>query len=357
MKNMIKSFKYIGILILLLIQSCGNEEIELLDATYHVTKITCVQNGKIDLTVTGGVPPYNFLWSDQSTSEDVENIMETGEYSVVITDSEGRAKIVSEINVIREPSKIEIDATIIASDFLENNGSIELSIDGGVPPYTIHWSNSSETKDIFDLAPGSYNVKVTDVNQCSNNSEFTIEEKAGLLIDDRDGNEYSIVKNGEQIWMYDPLRYDAGEETSYLRDDTSNSDKGRYYTWETSMNGETNSTQSPSEVKGICPEGWHLPSPSEWMDFEEFLTSEKNQNNFDIVQYIDPAYGTSHILIDFYVGVGWSEDGANTYISNDSSTYIISWNDGELIYASTIEYPNNQYWKRYKHLCHCIKNN
>ena len=37
------------------------------------------------------------------------------------------------------------------------------------------------------------------------------------------------------------------------------------------MNGATGSLSNPSEVMGVCPDGWHLPSDAEWKELEMFL--------------------------------------------------------------------------------------
>ncbi|MGK0387592.1 MAG: hypothetical protein ACI94Y_000318, partial [Maribacter sp.] len=57
------------------------------DAT--IVDIPCEGTGMIDLTVSGGISGYTFLWSDGSTDEDLSPITEAGDYSVTITDACG----------------------------------------------------------------------------------------------------------------------------------------------------------------------------------------------------------------------------------------------------------------------------
>ena len=97
-----------------------------------------------------------------------------------------------------------------------------------------------------------------------------------LLTDTRDGKTYKTTTIGEQTWMAENLNYETAN--SYCNDnDASNCTKyGRFYTWAAAMdsvgtwstNGKGcgyNKICSPTyPVRGVCPEGWHLPTQTEW---------------------------------------------------------------------------------------------
>ncbi|GAB4249325.1 MAG: hypothetical protein Tsb0034_28670 [Ekhidna sp.] len=76
------------------------------------------------------------------------------------------------------------------------------------------------------------------------------------LIDDRDGNEYQIVKLENIYWMKENLRYEA--EGSLCFDNCS---EIRFYDF--------------NYLKGVCPKGWRLPIMHEWDSFaQSFSDSE-----------------------------------------------------------------------------------
>jgi uncharacterized protein (TIGR02145 family) len=45
---------------------------------------------------------------------------------------------------------------------------------------------------------------------------------------------------------------------------------GRLYSWNTIMANAASSDKNPSGVKGICPDGWHVPSDNEWVELVEY---------------------------------------------------------------------------------------
>ena len=94
--------------------------------------------------------------------------------------------------------------------------------------------------------------------------------------DSRDGNTYKAVAIGTQIWMAENLKYQTKKSNCFNDDSETCSEFGRFYSWAAAMDsvGEFSakgkrcgygSKCSPSgKVRGICPEGWHLPSKAEF---------------------------------------------------------------------------------------------
>lgn len=93
----------------------------------------------------------------------------------------------------------------------------------------------------------------------------------GELVDDRDGRVYKTVKIGDQWWMAQNLNYaylepTADEDSSsfcFKNDDSFCVDYGRLYLWSAAMDSTGIWTTNDKE-RGVCPDGWHLPSEAEW---------------------------------------------------------------------------------------------
>ena len=99
----------------------------------------------------------------------------------------------------------------------------------------------------------------------------------GTMTDGRDGQTYKTVKIGTQIWMAENLNYDYkinGESYgNWCYGDTARycAVAGHLYTWaammDTASTGcgfEVECTVSAGRVRGVCPNGWHLPNTAEW---------------------------------------------------------------------------------------------
>ncbi len=125
------------------------------------------QNGSINLSATGGTPPYSFQWSNGETTEDIAGL-QAGTYSVIVIDNNGCINVSSA--VIAQPAatlSVGITAQSAVACFGGSNGSVDLTVSGGTPPYAFNWSNGASTEDQFALPAGSYTVSVTDANGCS----------------------------------------------------------------------------------------------------------------------------------------------------------------------------------------------
>ena len=133
-----------------------------LQLTYSVTDILCTGNstGSIDITVSGGVPPYSYLWSNGSTSEDLVNIT-SGNYVINVTDVQGQ--ILLDTIIVNEPLSFSLSYVITdESNVGASDGSIDLTVTGGVPPFSYFWNTnpSQTTEDITNLISGEYIVYV-----------------------------------------------------------------------------------------------------------------------------------------------------------------------------------------------------
>ncbi len=125
--------------------------------------------GSIDLTVTGGLFPYFYLWSNGATTQDISGLTQ-GTYTVTVTDENGCSSTTAA--TITQPTALNLTTTSIHTCEGQANGSIDLTVTGGTPGYTYDWSNDgpenpdNDTQDLTGLFAGSYTVTVTDANGC-----------------------------------------------------------------------------------------------------------------------------------------------------------------------------------------------
>ena len=154
--------------------------------------------------------------------------------------------------------------------------------------------SSSSSKPVETSSSSSMPVETSSSSGNSSSSEFkreqcNVDTDENCFKDDRDGQTYKTVKIGNQVWMAENLNYAytgipyivgvlTSDSTSWCYDnDPANCTKyGRLYTWAAAMdsagtwsaNGKGcgyKKTCSPTyPVRGVCPEGWHLPTQAEW---------------------------------------------------------------------------------------------
>lgn len=123
---------------------------------------------------------------------------------------------------------------------------------------------------------------------------FTCGDAVNGIIEDIEGNIYPTVEINGQCWMAQSLNskvkldgtcINGGGEppcppaskddngfgrSCFDNDENFCSESGALYTWEAAMDGD------PSEgAQGLCPEGWHVPADTEWVDLENNLLDDK----------------------------------------------------------------------------------
>jgi uncharacterized repeat protein (TIGR01451 family)/gliding motility-associated-like protein len=148
-----------------------------------IANIGCfgTQSGNIDITMTGGTPSYTYQWNNSLTTEDLTNV-NPGLYSVLVYDANGCfTSDTFLITQVGSPMTLQITGTNIVC-FGDNNGTINLTVNGGVSPYQYTWNNGATSQDLSGILAGTYTVNVQDANQCIVATSLTITAPSAPLV-------------------------------------------------------------------------------------------------------------------------------------------------------------------------------
>ena len=124
-------------------------------------------DGTIQITATGGTPPYFYNWNTNAFTDDIFDVS-AGNYTVSVSDLHGCTRIIDTL-FLDAPPAIDVGVAQLSNALCpaDKSGAIELSIDGGMPPYVFDWSTgSSDSSHIEGLIPGAYAVTVSDAFGC-----------------------------------------------------------------------------------------------------------------------------------------------------------------------------------------------
>ena len=149
--------------------------------TPNITASICgVNNGGIDLSVSGPAGPFTYLWSNMATTEDITSLL-PGNYTVTVTAPNGCTEIAM-LNVPNNASNFSLAGSPAPlTDCATNNGAIDLNVTPA-GAFTYLWSNSATTEDLNSLAPGTYTVSVTQSGSCTATaSYFVIDQRTNPI--------------------------------------------------------------------------------------------------------------------------------------------------------------------------------
>ncbi len=129
-------------------------------------------DGSIELSITGGFPPYSISWNTGDTGLTIESLT-AGIYFATIADAD---------SCLYRTDFFEIQ-TVTAADlsFLNiqrpscssfNDGQIEILVGGGTAPFDYKWNTGDTTSVLTGVFAGSYRVTVTDADSCVYISEW-----------------------------------------------------------------------------------------------------------------------------------------------------------------------------------------
>jgi gliding motility-associated-like protein len=149
-----------------------------LTIAFAVSDVSCNSgnDGSIDLTINGGIVPYNYSWNNGTYNTEDINALTAGLYVVEVMDSNNC--LISDSALIIEPPAIQtIISTTNVSCYGGNNGTINLSVTGGTSPFSFNWNNGTySTEDLSNISSGNYFIVVTDTNNCTATDSAIITE-------------------------------------------------------------------------------------------------------------------------------------------------------------------------------------
>lgn len=187
------------------------EEPELLTVQIEKTDINCFggSDGTATAMVSGGTPPYEFLWSTGAASETAEGLW-LGNHSIYVVDARGcEAEAEVTIGQPDAPVSISNPQYVQPTAYGFTDGSITVQVNGGTPfnndSYNYEWRdeqnniiNTTSAQNMpdgyviqaHDIPAGTYTITVTDANHenavqkegCTYVAEFILEEPPALEV-------------------------------------------------------------------------------------------------------------------------------------------------------------------------------
>ena len=201
------------------------------------------------------------------------------------------------------------------------------------------------------------------------------ESKYGTLTDARNDRTYYTITIGNQTWMAENLDLEYKVEGvsygNYCNTDNCKA-YGRYYTWAAAMDSasvySTNSSgcgyaktcSSTPPVRGICPEGWHLPSSSEWntlystIDSSSYAMQAMGCENWT---YATDAFGFSVLPAGYYYNKYTNQVDSEAYFwtaTENGNNFAYYWGVFKTSAALFLK-PYDNYTKGFGRSVRCLK--
>ena len=230
--------------------------------------------GSFEVQASGGMGNYTYSISNQTNSNGIFENLASGVYDCLVTDENNCTFLLPVM--INENNDIELNEfnNINAACFGNENGSISISIFGGMGDFIFSLGSETNATGFFQNLPaGMYNVTATDINDCSAIFSAQITEPAVLEM------------SSDEIINVPCFGESTGSVQLLATGGTGNFDF--------SMNGNSNST-------GLFQ---NLPAGN----YEASVTDENNCNNtitFEITEAPELIFSITNLTNDTGNGNG-----------------------------------------------------
>jgi gliding motility-associated-like protein len=143
--------------------------------TSSITHVSCfgLSDGSVNISVSGGVIPYSFQWSNGATTEDINNLP-ASQNAFTVYDANNC--LVRDTFVVTEPQLLTaaIDSTPVICNG-QATGSAQVAVSGGTAGYSYSWQPSGGNDSLaVNLIAGTYSCTIVDANSCSTSVTTTV---------------------------------------------------------------------------------------------------------------------------------------------------------------------------------------
>ena len=149
--------------------------------TYKACKVGTNTTVVFNSTTNGGKTPYTYAWDFKNDGGPADSTSPNPTYTyttsnntarLTVTDSQGISNFYT-LPII-EPAELTLSESHTNVGCSGGTSTITLNPAGGTPSYTYLWNTGATSKDLTNVAPGTYTVTVTDANNCTKQLSVTI---------------------------------------------------------------------------------------------------------------------------------------------------------------------------------------
>ncbi|MBK9544147.1 MAG: gliding motility-associated C-terminal domain-containing protein [Bacteroidetes bacterium] len=138
-------------------------------------------DGAAAISVSGGTPPYTYVWSPSGGTAASASNLAAGTYTVTVTDAHSCTRT-STVNIVQPAillSSITGSTSLLCNG--DATGSVSVSSSGGTTPYAYNWSlGGSTSSNLSGLSAGSYSVTTTDARGCTTITTVAVTEPTSV---------------------------------------------------------------------------------------------------------------------------------------------------------------------------------
>lgn len=286
--------------------------------------------GFIYVNVSGGIPGYDYNWSNGAITDSLTNVG-AGVYYVTITDNNS-CELRDTFQLTQPNPLAALTGAQRPLCYGDSNGTANIQVFGGIEPYSYQWdanANSQDSSLATDLPAGLYSVEITDSNNCVSTFNINVQNPDSLeseMLSDVDAG--CGMSNGEAEVIADGGTGSLGYEWSDLSGQTSTTATGLpgglYYVTITDQN---NCERIDSIMVDI---DYSVGGPLVNIDTSGTTCDVSG----DGVATITPTSGIAPYLYEWDPNTGGQD--SSTAVNLDVGTYSVTVTDSNGCYTDTM---------------------